>query len=224
MTLLQDLNAEREVLAAKREKEREGSDTFISLTREIFDVDERIARVTDGVPCCRNCGGVAIVAWYPDWTKQGIVVEKDAAGGITYDYDGVTDAGDEPGADDEYWCSECEMHSRDLDYLVGAKDAEEITRNGDMAVQEIAHMLDGVVWDGAADFLEAIANLVRSTGHKVREPIEDWTDEELTAELMAIEDRHRYHYPNEPSMWSDHERERFEDCGRILRERRGEEN
>ena len=159
----------------------------VALANEIDALDEMIERVESGVPCCRFCGSERIVAWYPVYERQGIAMAKAEDGSISFDYTGEDmDTADDAGEDDEYRCLECDASSRDLDYLVGARDEELITHGSDTAIRAIGDMLDGHEWTSAADYLEAIADTVRATGRQVRPPLTEWSPDELRAEWRRI--------------------------------------
>jgi len=144
---------------------------------------------------------------------------SDDAGTIHHDYTGEDyDHADDAGSDDEYWCLECEAHSHDLAYLVGARDREEVTTNDEGAMRELEALLDAKEWSSAADYLEAIAAIVRRAGYRVREPLSEWTTDELRAELDRLKGMN-VAYREQREHWVSYHRELAERIDAELDER-----
>lgn len=147
-----------------------------ALAAEIAELDERIEEIGTGSIRCRECGSDRIVAWYPEYARQGIEMHYEPDGTVGFDYTGEDyDHADDAGPDDEYWCLDCETHSRDLDYLVGVKLVEEYTMSDDGALGAIETLMDRQEW--SPDTLDEVARIIRATGRKVRDS-EDTDDTE----------------------------------------------
>jgi hypothetical protein len=76
-----------------------------------------------GTVACRYCGGSNFRAWYPVDEGQGIDVTRLDDGALDFEYDGVTESG-ESGANDEYWCLDCQGSAKTLEYLVGDTETD----------------------------------------------------------------------------------------------------
>lgn len=206
-----------ESLEAKREEEVQKVLANPGIANAIAGLDETIARVREGRLCCRECGSERIVAWYPEYHRQGIELYREPDGSVSYDYTGEDyDSADDAGEDEEYWCLECKAHSHDIAYLVCARDVELVTMTDTHAIGSLVGILDGREWE--PDTVDAIASTLRSAGHTIREPYHEWETAELEAERERI--LHPPFNPNRnPSTLNDYERECVELIDAALDER-----
>lgn len=112
---------------------------------------------------CPECG--AVDAW-----KANYVVPADQGVELRVDDDGTPDAIDYNG-DEEYFDSEVDEYYQcgACQYMLAPDGTQYVTPklSDRAALDEIHKWMSGRMWDGAADFLEAIAEVVASTGRTI---------------------------------------------------------
>ena len=114
---------------------------------------------------CRSCGkDDSIRAWYPVDEGQYIVISGlNDDGTVAYDYNGDTESG-EAGADESYWCRNCDDSAESLEELLGLpRPASWLMPDGD-ALTRINIILSDPEW--GMGMLEDICAIVRKTGRE----------------------------------------------------------
>lgn len=140
---------------------------FTKVIKKVILDEENGNEYAPGAPFpCPHCGATG------DWEAHYIVpasqgVELTVGDDLEPDegeYDGSEHSYD-PEGNDSYQCTACDNYIN----LDGSKRPDNALSDAD-AIRQIHEMLDGKEWNSAADYLEAIAEIILRTGRTIRPP------------------------------------------------------